>query len=150
MPLARALALADEAQLDLVEIAASASPPVCKIIDYARYRYQLEQRRKEARKHQKRTVVRQIKLRPKIAEHDYQTKRRHVERFIGHGELVKLTIMFRGREQTHPELGRRLLDRIVEDLSGQVQVDQPPSLQGRDMTMVISPARAGHSEQSPN
>ncbi|MFN8141901.1 MAG: translation initiation factor IF-3, partial [Solirubrobacterales bacterium] len=108
--------MAREAELDLVEVAANAKPPVCRLLDYSKYKYEQEQKQKAARKHQTQVNIREIKLRPKIADNDYNTKKGHVERFLKHGDKVKVTIMFRGREQAHPERGRDLLYRLFEDL----------------------------------
>src|SRR5918996_3125962 len=113
-----ALRYAQERDLDLVEVAADARPPVCRVLDYSKYKYEQEQKAKAARKHQQQVTVREIKLRPKIADHDYATKRGHVERFLRGQNKVKVTIMFRGREQAHPERGRALLQRLFDDLNG--------------------------------
>ena len=112
-----ALNYARERDLDLVEVAAEARPPVCRVLDYSKYKYEQEQKAKQARKHQKQVTVREIKLRPKIAENDYQTKKGHVERFLRHQDRVKVTIMFRGREMAHPERGERLLMQLAEDVA---------------------------------
>ena len=117
VPTADALERARERDLDLVEVAAQSKPPVCRILDYSKYKYEQEQKAKAARKHQQQVNVREIKLRPKIAQHDYETKRGHVERFLKQHDKVKVTIMFRGREQSHPERGRMLLDRLLQDVS---------------------------------
>ena len=125
--------------LDLVEIAASADPPVCKVMDYGKYRYEQEQKAKTARKHQSQIHVKEIKLRPKIATQDYETKKGHVVRFLGQRAKVKVTIMFRGREATHPERGRDLLMRLAEDVKDLGQIESPPLLDGRNMVMVLAP-----------
>jgi translation initiation factor IF-3 len=138
---AEALRLAQDADLDLVEVAPQANPPVCRIMDYGKYKYERAMRQKEARKKQSRVEVKEIKFRPKIDRHDYETKKGHVIRFLEHGARVKVTIMFRGREMAHTELGTRILDRLVEDLDGLATVDQRPKLDGRNMVMVIAPAR---------
>src|SRR4051812_39676369 len=127
--------------LDLVEIAAQADPPVAKVMDYGKYRYELEQKAKQARKHQSQIHVKEIKLRPKIQVHDYNTKRGHVERFLNQRAKVKVTIMFRGRETTHPERGRDLLMRLAEDVKEIGAVEQPPLLDGRNMVMVLGPTK---------
>jgi translation initiation factor IF-3 len=137
-----ALALAQEKDLDLVEVAADASPPVCRILDYSKYKYEQEQKAKAARKHQQQVNVREIKLRPKIAVHDYKTKTGHVERFLRQGDKVKVTIMFRGRENSHPERGRALLQRVFEDLGEIATIEQEPLQEGRNMHMLIAPTRA--------
>jgi translation initiation factor IF-3 len=135
----KALAYARERDLDLVEVAADARPPVCRILDYSKYKYEQEQKAKAARKHQKQVNVREIKLRPKIADNDYETKKNHVVRFLSGDDRVKVTIMFRGREQTHPERGVALLMRLAEDVSDIGVIDQRPIQDGRNMTMLLSP-----------
>ena len=137
-----ALAYARERDLDLVEVAAEARPPVCRVLDYSKYKYEQAQKQKAARKHQQSVVVREIKFRPKIAEHDYSTKRGHVERFLRHKDKVKVTIMFRGREVTHPERGEAILQRLAEDLSELATVEQRPTQDGRNMTMMLGPSKA--------
>jgi translation initiation factor IF-3 len=136
-----ALAYARERDLDLVEVAPDARPPVCRVLDYSKYKYEQEQKAKAARKHQKQVTVREIKLRPKIATNDYETKKSHVERFLKHQDRVKITIMFRGRETTHPERGERLLMQLAEDVSEFGTVEQRPNLDGRNMTMLLAPVR---------
>ena len=125
--------------LDLVEIAPNADPPVCRVMDYGKYRYEQEQKAKTARKHQSQIQVKEIKLRPKIATQDYETKKGHVVRFLGQQDKVKVTIMFRGREATHPERGRDLLMRLAEDVKDLGQIESPPLLDGRNMVMVLAP-----------
>ena len=132
-----ALKYARERDLDLVEIAAEARPPVCRVLDYSKYKYEQEQRRKAARKHQQQVTVREMKLRPKIATHDYETKKGHILRFLKHGQKVKVTIMFRGREQTHPERGERLLLRLADDVAELGTIEQRPQQDGRNMTMML-------------
>jgi translation initiation factor IF-3 len=124
-----------------VEVAPQAQPPVCRIMDYGKYKYERDIRQKEARKKQSRIEVKEIKFRPKIDPHDYATKKGHVERFLRAGARVKVTIMFRGREMAHTDLGRKILDRLVEDLKDIAQVDAYPKLDGRNMVMVIAPTR---------
>jgi translation initiation factor IF-3 len=124
--------------LDLVEIAPNADPPVCRVMDYGKYRYEQEQKAKTARKHQSQIHVKEIKLRPKIATQDYETKKGHVVRFLGQRAKVKVTIMFRGREATHPERGRDLLMRLAEDVKELGQIESPPLLDGRNMVMVLA------------
>jgi translation initiation factor IF-3 len=141
LPIEEALRLARESDLDLVEVAPQANPPVARIMDYGKYKYERAMRQKEARKKQARVEVKEIKFRPKIDRHDYETKKGHVVRFLNHGARVKVTIMFRGREMAHTELGQRILDRLVEDLDGLATVDQPAKLDGRNMVMVIAPVR---------
>ena len=127
--------------LDLVEVAAQADPPVAKVMDYGKYRYEQEQKAKLARKHQSQIHVKEIKLRPKIGQHDYETKRGHVVRFLNQRAKVKVTIMFRGRETTHPERGRDLLMRLAEDVAELGAIEQQPLLDGRNMTMVLGPTK---------
>jgi translation initiation factor IF-3 len=140
-----ALRYAQSRDLDLVEVAAEARPPVVRVLDYSKYKYEQEQKAKAARKHQKQVTVREIKLRPKIAENDYETKKGHVVRFLEHGDRVKVTIMFRGRETTHPERGEALLMRLADDVGELGTIEQRPSLDGRNMTMLLSPTRV-HEE----
>ncbi len=127
--------------LDLVVVAAQADPPVARVMDYSKYRYEQEQKAKLARKHQISINVKEIKFRPKIGIHDYNTKKGHVERFLSQRAKVKVTIMFRGRETTHPERGRDLLMRLAEDVKGIGVVEAPPLLDGRNMTMVLGPSK---------
>ncbi|WJZ15363.1 Translation initiation factor IF-3 [Corynebacterium gottingense] len=135
--------LAYDADLDLVEVAPKAKPPVAKIMDYGKYKYEQDQKAREARKNQQQTVVKEQKFRPKIDEHDYQTKKGNVERFLEKGNKVKVTIMFRGREQSRPELGYRLLERLADDIGELGVVESRPKQDGRNMTMVFGPARKG-------
>jgi translation initiation factor IF-3 len=137
-----ALAYAQERDLDLVEVAADARPPVCRVLDYSKYKYEQEQKLKAARKHQQQITVREIKFRPKIAQHDYDTKKQHVERFLRHKDKVKITIMFRGREVSHPERGTAILDRLSEELAELAVVEQHPMQEGRNMTMLMAPSKA--------
>ena len=136
-----ALGRARDQDLDLVEVAPLAQPPVCRIMDYGKYKYERDVRQKEARKKQARVEVKEIKMRPKIDPHDYGTKKGHVERFLKAGARVKVTIMFRGREMAHTELGRKLLDRLTEDLQELATVDAYPKLDGRNMVMVLAPIK---------
>jgi translation initiation factor IF-3 len=137
-----ALAFAQDRELDLVEVAPDARPPVCRVLDYSKYKYEQAQKQKAARKHQQQITVREIKFRPKIAQHDYDTKKSHVERFLRHKDKVKITIMFRGREVTHPERGTAILDRLAEELSELGVVEQRPMQEGRNMTMLMAPSKA--------
>jgi len=137
-----ALRFAQERELDLVEVAPEARPPVCRVLDYSKYKYELAQKQKQARKHQQQITVREIKFRPKIAQHDYDTKKHHVERFLRHRDKVKVTIMFRGREVTHPERGTAILDRLAEELAELAIVEQRPTQEGRNMTMMLGPSKA--------
>ena len=134
-----ALRQARDLDLDLVEVAPQASPPVCRIMDYGKYKYDRDVRQKEARRKQSRSGLKEIKFRPKIDPHDYATKKGHVERFLRAGNKVKVTIMFRGREMAHTELGRKILDRLVADLGEAIVVESFPKQEGRNMIMVIGP-----------
>jgi translation initiation factor IF-3 len=136
-----ALAYAQSKDLDLVEVAASADPPVCRVMDYGKYRYELEQKAKAARRNQTQINVKEIKFRPKIGVHDYETKKGHVMRFLRDRAKVKVTIMFRGREATHPERGQDLLMRLAEDVKELGHVETQPVLDGRNMTMVLAPVK---------
>jgi translation initiation factor IF-3 len=147
VPTEQALERAAEKDLDLVEVAADARPPVARLLDYSKYRYEQEQKAKQARKHQQQINVREIKLRPKIAVHDYETKKGHVERFLRQHDKVKVTIMFRGREQAHPERGRTLLRRLYEDIQDLAVIEQEPLQEGRNMSMLLAPSRTKSSEQ---
>ncbi|GHF68466.1 hypothetical protein GCM10018790_52930 [Kitasatospora xanthocidica] len=139
MPLAKALELAQEYDLDLVEVAATARPPVCKLMDYGKFKYESAMKAREARKNQAHTVIKEMKLRPKIDPHDYDTKKGHVVRFLKQGDKVKITIMFRGREQSRPELGFRLLQRLADDVQDLGFVESSPKQDGRNMIMVLGP-----------
>ena len=143
----KALRYAQERDLDLVEVAPDARPPVCRVLDYSKYKYEQEQKAKAARRHQKQVNVREIKLRPKIANNDYETKKNHVVRFLRGDDRVKVTIMFRGREQTHPERGEMLLDRLAEDVADLGTVEQAPQQDGRNMTMLLAPVKRRNQEQ---
>ena len=136
-----ALKRAQEADLDLVEVAPGSKPPVTRLLDYSKYKYEQEQKQKAARKHQQQVNIREIKLRPKIATHDYETKKGHVERFLKHRDKVKVTIMFRGREQAHPERGRDLLNKLFEDLDGLATIESAPLQEGRNMSMLLGPSK---------
>lgn len=136
-----AMDIAERQDLDLVEVAPNANPPVVRLMDYGKYKYQKEQARKAARKKQVSINVREIKLRPKIGDHDFETKKGHVERFLRGGDKVKVTIMFRGREVQHPELGERLLRRLADDLSDLGRIENQPKLDGRNMVMVLAPRK---------
>jgi translation initiation factor IF-3 len=140
-PVAEALEYAYGKNLDLVEVAAQADPPVARVMDYGKYRYEQEQKAKLARKHQVSINVKEIKLRPKIGDHDYETKKGHVVRFLNQRAKVKVTIMFRGRETSHPERGRDLLMRLAEDVKEIGAVESPPLLDGRNMVMVLGPTK---------
>ncbi|KKO83591.1 translation initiation factor IF-3 [Corynebacterium otitidis] len=135
--------LAYEADLDLVEVAPKAKPPVCKIMDYGKYRYEQDQKARAARRNQQQTVVKEQKFRPKIDDHDYETKKGNVVRFLEKGSKVKVTIMFRGREQSRPELGLNMLARLADDVADVGTVQSKPKQDGRNMTMVLGPIRKG-------
>ena len=144
-----ALRIARDRDLDLVEVAPEARPPVCRVLDYSKYKYEQEQKQKQARKHQQQITVREIKFRPKIAQHDYDTKKGHVERFLRHQDKVKVTIMFRGREVTHPERGEMILTRLADELAELAVVEQRPIQDGRNMTMMLAPAKAAGADSKP-
>jgi translation initiation factor IF-3 len=142
VPLERALQLAADVDLDLVEVAPMARPPVCKLMDFGKFKYESALKAREAKRNQQQTVIKEMKLRPKIDPHDYETKKGHVVRFLKAGDKVKVTIMFRGREQSRPELGRRLLDRLSQEIAELGFVEAAPKQDGRNMIMVIAPHRA--------
>jgi translation initiation factor IF-3 len=139
VPIAEALARAQEAGLDLVEIAPNASPPVCKLLDYGKYKYQEQKKQAEARKKQKVVEVKEIKFRPMIDDHDYQVKMRSMRRFFEEGDKVKVTLRFRGREMAHQDLGVKLLERVKEDTTKIAKVEMEPRVEGRQMVMVLAP-----------
>ena len=136
-----ALRQARDLDLDLVEVAPQADPPVCRIMDYGKYKYERDVKLKEARKKQSRVEVKEIKFRPKIDRHDYATKKGHVERFLRAGAKVKITIMFRGREMAHTDLGRKILDQLISELGDTIVVESMPKQEGRNMIMVIAPTK---------
>ena len=137
--LENALEIADEAGLDLVEVSPQVSPPVCKVLDYGKYKYEQQKKANEARKKQKTIDVKEIKMRPSIDEHDYQVKMKNVRKFLNHGDKVKMTIRFRGREMAHQDLGLRVLTRVREELEEIIKIEQMPKSEGRLMVMVITP-----------
>jgi translation initiation factor IF-3 len=139
MDLESALAAAEERGLDLVEVSPNAEPPVCRIMDYGKYKYQLSKRAAEAKKKQVRVEIKEVKMRPKTDEHDFQFKMKNARRFLEAGNKVKFTIMFRGREVTHPEFGRKLLERLVQEVSDLGQAESHPNMSGRFMSMVVAP-----------
>jgi translation initiation factor IF-3 len=139
---AEALRYAQERDLDLVEVAPDARPPVCRVLDYSKYKYEQAQKQKQARKHQQQITIREIKFRPKIAQNDYDTKKGHVTRFLRGKDKVKVTIMFRGREVTHPERGTALLEKLAEELGDLAVIEQRPTQDGRNMTMMLAPSKA--------
>jgi translation initiation factor IF-3 len=142
-----ALRYAQERDLDLVEVAPDARPPVCRVLDYSKYKYEQEQKQKAARRHQKQVHVREIKLRPKIATNDYETKKGHVRRFLDSDNKVKVTIMFRGREMAHPERGEALLMRLADDVEDLGVIEQRPNQDGRNMTMMLAPVKKKEAQQ---
>jgi translation initiation factor IF-3 len=139
MPPPQALALARAKGLDLVEISPTAVPPVCRIMDFGKYQYEQQKRARAARKHQKIIEVKEIKFRPKVDEHDYQFKKKHIERFLADGDKVKATIFFRGRENAHPEIGRRILDRLVSDLEAIAIAELEPQKEGNQLHTILAP-----------
>ena len=141
VPTGEALKLAQEADLDLVEVAPMARPPVCKLMDYGKFKYENAQKAREARRNQTNVIIKEMKLRPKIDAHDYETKKGHVVRFLKQGDKVKITIMFRGREQSRPELGFRLLQRLAADVQELGFVESAPKQDGRNMIMVLGPTK---------
>jgi translation initiation factor IF-3 len=142
MPPPQALAIARQKGLDLVEISPTAVPPVCRIMDFGKYQYQEQKRSREAKKHQRVIEVKEIKFRPKVDEHDYQFKKKHIERFLGEGDKVKATIFFRGREMAHPEIGRRILERLITELGEVALAETAPRQEGNQMHVILS-QRAG-------
>jgi translation initiation factor IF-3 len=137
-----AMRYAQERDLDLVEVAPDARPPVCRVLDYSKYKYEQAQKQKQARKHQQQITIREIKFRPKIAQNDYDTKKGHVTRFLRGKDKVKVTIMFRGREVTHPERGTALLEKLADELGDLAVIEQRPTQDGRNMTMMLAPSKA--------
>ena len=146
-PLPEALSIARQLDLDLVEVAAEANPPVCRIMDYNRFKYEAAQRAKESRRKATSTGIKEMKYRPKIGVGDFDTKTRQVARFLGEGHKVKITIMFRGREMSHPELGKRILDQVAETVAAVAKVEAAPKLDGRNMIMVLAPDRRAQARK---
>jgi len=134
----QALVIAKQKGLDLVEVAAAAVPPVCRIMDFGKYQYQEQKKAREARKHQKVIEVKEIKFRPKVDEHDYQFKKKHIERFLAEGDKVKATIFFRGREMAHPDIGRRILERLIDDLADVAVAETSPRQEGNQMHTILT------------
>jgi translation initiation factor IF-3 len=143
MSIAQALARAQQLDFDLVEVAPQAHPPVCKIMDYGKYKYEQDVRAKEARKRQQQVTVKEMKFKPKISSHDFETKKHHIERFLTQGSKVKVTVWFRGREMQHTDLGAKLLTNLAQELSGVSMVETMPKLDGKNMVMVLAPLRKG-------
>ncbi len=131
--------MADETGFDLVEVSPNADPPVCKLLDYGKFKYEAQKKASEARKRQKTFDIKEIKMRPGIDQHDYAVKMRSIERFLADGDKVKVTLRFRGREMVHQEIGLRVLQRVREDLGDKIKIEQMPKMEGRQMTMVMSP-----------
>jgi translation initiation factor IF-3 len=148
MPPPQALVMAKQKGLDLVEISPSAVPPVCRIMDYGKYQYQEQKRAREAKRHQKIIEVKEIKFRPKVDEHDYQFKKHHIERFIEDGDKVKATIFFRGREMAHPEIGHRILMRLIEDLAEVAVAETMPRQEGNQMHTILTGKKGGSKPKS--
>ena len=134
-----AIRIAEEQSLDLAEVAPGAAPPVCRIMNYGKFKYQQNKRSQESKKHQTVIQVKEVKFRPRTEEHDFQFKLRHVKRFLSEGDRVKISLMFRGREIAHPEFGREMLNRILEELKDQIALEQTPRLEGRNMVMILAP-----------
>jgi translation initiation factor IF-3 len=151
MPIAQALNRAQALDLDLVEVAPQADPPVCKIMDYGKYKYEQDVKAKEARKRQQQVTVKEMKFKPKISTHDYDTKKHHIERFLNQGSKVKITVWFRGREMQHTELGARLLTNLSKELEEVATVEMHPKLDGKNMVMVLAPVKktGTKSEKEP-
>jgi len=141
VPITQALSMATEHDMDLVEVSAEAHPPVAKLMDYGKYKYEAAQKARESRRNQANTIIKEMKLRPKIGDHDYDTKRGHIVRFLRGGDKVKITIMFRGREQSRPELGLTLLKKLADDVIEDGVIEQVPRQEGRNMHMVLSPTK---------
>lgn len=139
MPLKEAMKISEERGLDLVEVAPNSNPPVCRIMNYGKYKYQQSKRIQEARKHQTVIQVKEVKVRPRTEEHDFQFKLRHVKRFLSEGNKVKICILFRGREIAHPEFGREMLNRFIEGVKDIMVLEQAPRLEGRNMVMILAP-----------
>jgi len=142
LTLHEALALAETQQLDLVEVSPSAEPPVCRIMDYGKFKYQQSKKLQEARKKQVQVIVKEVKLRPKTDEHDLQVKVKHVRRFLEEGNKAKITLVFRGREITHMEIGKNMLDRVADDLQDVALIEVRPKMEGRAMFMIVAPKKA--------
>jgi translation initiation factor IF-3 len=141
IPTSQALAAAQQRGMDLVEVAPNATPPVCKIVDFGKFKYEQEKREREARKHQHSTKVKEIKLRLNIDPHDYQIKLDHMRKFLGEGMKVKVSLQLRGRENAHPEYGRQLMERVLNDMQGAGRAEMAPKQMGRNLTMLVNPAR---------
>ncbi len=150
VPLPRALEMARNANLDLVEVSPMAAPPVCRLLDYGKYKYEQTRKEREARKSQKTQALKEMRLKPKIGEHDLEFKTKLISNFLKDGDKVKVTVNFRGRENAHPELGRAVLDEVVRRLEGNGSVERAPLLEGRSMTMILSPTPQKPSARAPS
>ena len=139
--ISQALEMADSAELDLIEISPQATPPVCKILDYGKYKYEMQKRKAEAKKNQKVVETKELKLRPMIETHDYEVKLKQAKKFLAEGNKVKFTMRYKGREMSANNLGKEILDRLLEDLEGTIKVDQAPKLEGKQMMMIVSPEK---------
>ena len=139
--ISQALEMADSAELDLIEISPQATPPVCKILDYGKYKYEMQKRKAEAKKNQKVVEIKELKLRPMIETHDYEVKLKQAKKFLAEGNKVKFTMRYKGREMSANNLGKEILDRLLEDLEGLIKVDQAPKLEGKQMMMILSPEK---------
>lgn len=148
LPPRDALVIARERDLDLVEVAPQANPPVCRIMNFGKYQYQMNKRLQEAKKHQKQIVLKEVKFRIRIDEHDFQFKKNHIIRFLSEGNKTKATVQFRGREMTHKEIGRRILDRLIEELQDHAEVERAPKQEGYSMSVILGPKRRGGGSSS--
>jgi translation initiation factor IF-3 len=137
----QALAIAQSRDLDLVEVAPSATPPVCRIMNYGKFQYQKSKRAHEAKKHQKMVTLKEVKFRPKTEEHDFQFKKNHIQRFVTEGNKAKASVIFRGREMTHQEIGRRLMDRLIEEVSDVAEPERPPKMEGYALVTIFMPKK---------
>lgn len=142
LPVAQALQLARERELDLVEVAPTANPPVCRIMNYGKFQYQKSKRAHEARKHQKQAMLKEVKFRPRTDEHDYQFKKNHIVRFLGEGNKAKASLVFRGREMTHLDVGRRMMERLIDELKEISVLERPPRMEGNIMVAIFAPKKA--------
>lgn len=149
MPLHEALARAKERNLDLVEVAPTAVPPVCRLLDYGKFRYEQTKKEREARKHQRVVLLKEVRMTPKIDEHDLDFKTRNVQKFLESGDKVKVSVRFKGRELAHPHLGRQILEQVAAKLKGVGNVERPPAMEGRTMSMIVSPIQTQRTEKPP-
>ena len=149
VPLADALSIAREAALDLVEVDPNGSPPVCRVLDYGKWKYQQAKKERDARKHQRGTMIHEVRMRPRIGQHDMDLKVRTAERLLGEGDKVKLSVMFRGREMSHPEIGHEVLGRALSRLEQAAAVEKPPSMEGRFLTVILTPSAKKAAKPTP-